>query len=381
MKRLLLINSVCGIGSTGRICADIAREYEAKGYEVRIAYGRSNEIGKGAEKYAVRIGTKADVYAHVAYTRLFDKHGLASKRATKNFLKWADGYNPDVLWLHNIHGYYINYEMLFDWIKKRQKKQSESGDSVMDVKWTLHDCWAFTGHCSHFTFIGCKKWMSECRDCPQKKEYPAGIFKDGSKFNYQKKKQAFTGVMKLEIFVPSEWLKTRVNKSFLNHYSIIVQHNSINYSVFKPVVSDFREQNGLKDKIIVLGVASVWNTRKGLDDLMRLSELLDEKYQLVIVGLTDKQIRNLPKNIIGLPRTHSPEKLAELYSVADIFVNPSVEETFGMTTMEAQACGTYTIVYKGTACEEISVGDKGCSVYPGAEKLKEAIENLFQYAW
>ena len=379
-KRLLLINSVCGIGSTGRICADIAKQYEQDGYEVKIAYGRSDEIGKGSEKYAVRIGSKADVYVHVVYTRLFDKHGLASKRATKNFLKWADEYNPDILWLHNIHGYYINYEMLFEWIKRHQKEQAESGKSVMEVKWTLHDCWAFTGHCSHFTFVGCEKWKTGCSNCPQKKEYPASVFVDGSKCNYQRKKQAFMGLKNLEIYVPSQWLKARVDDSFLNQYSVIVQHNSINHSVFKPVESDFRNRKGLKDKKIVLGVASVWNTRKGLDDLKRLSGLLDENYKLIIVGLTEKQIRELPKNILGLPRTHSPEKLAEIYSAADIFVNPSVEETFGMTTMEAQACGTYTIVYKGTACEEISVGDKGCSVYPGAENLKEAIDNLFQYA-
>ena len=377
-KRLLLINSVCGIGSTGRICADIAREYEQDGYEVKIAYGRSDVLGEGTEKYAVRIGSKVDVYAHVAYTRLFDKHGLASKRATKNFLMWADRYNPDILWLHNIHGYYINYEILFEWIKRRQKELAESGKPAMEVKWTLHDCWAFTGHCAYFSYVGCDKWKCGCGDCPQKCEYPQSIIEDYSSVNYLRKKGAFQGVNNLEILVPSEWMKKLAEDSFLGQYHVTVLNNSIDNSIFKYTESNFREKYNLENKIVVLGVAYVWDKRKGLNTFIELSKMLNDDFAIVLVGLNQKQIAKLPKGIIGLPRTEKVEKLVEIYSSADVFVNPSYEETFGMTTMEAQACGTYTIVYKGTACEEVSVGEKGCSVLPGADNLRVTIHSIFK---
>lgn len=145
--KVLFINSVCGIGSTGRICTDLAQQLEAEGNEVKIAYGRKGTVPEQFQKYAVRIGTDFDCKMHAIQTRLFDTHGFGSKRATKEFLKWAEEYKPDLLWLHNLHGYYINVEMLFDWIKKHPE---------MQVKWTLHDCWAFTGHCSHFTMVKCR---------------------------------------------------------------------------------------------------------------------------------------------------------------------------------------------------------------------------------
>lgn len=356
-KRLLLINSVCGIGSTGRICADIAREYERDGYEVKIAYGRSDVIGEGTEKYAVRIGNKIDVYAHVAYTRLFDKHGLASKSATKKFLEWADEYDPDILWLHNIHGYYINYELLFGWIKTRQKKQSESGKPVMEVKWTLHDCWAFTGHCSHFTYVGCDKWKTGCKDCPQKLEYPSSLISDNSENNFVCKKKAFTGVKKLTLITPSHWLKNLVKNSFLNEYLVEVVYNTVDANVFKPTQSDFRQKNGIDDDlVIILGVSSVWNKRKGLDDFWELDRRLDKgKYRIILVGVSDKQANNLRKNtnILPLPRITNQVELAEIYSASDIYLNLSKEESFGLTTMEALYCGVKVIVYKDTACEEV----------------------------
>lgn len=365
-KRLLLINSVCGIGSTGRICADIARKYDQDGYEVKIAYGRSNVLGEGTEKYAVRIGSKADVYAHVAYTRLFDKHGLASKRATKKFLKWASVYDPDILWLHNIHGYYINYEMLFDWIKRRQKEQSESGKQVMKVKWTLHDCWAFTGHCSHFTYVGCDKWKTKCKNCPQKNEYPTSFLIDNSEDNYGGKRKAFDGVKNLTIITPSKWLENLVKGSFLCKYPTEVEYNTVDKTVFKPTQSNFRQEHGIRDdQKMILGVSSVWNDKKGFNDFIEVSKRLDaDKYKVVLVGLNSKQLKELKKsksNILGLPRTVNTKTLAEIYSASDIFVNPSYEETFGLTTAEAQACGAFTIVYKGTACEEIMDKNNGAA--------------------
>ena len=256
MKRLLLINSVIGFGSTGRIVLDIAKEYEADGYEAKIAYGRnmkvSSHLEKDVKKYGVRIGGDVDVYAHVLYTRLTDKHGLGSKAATKKFLKWAEEYNPDVLWMHNIHGYYINYELLFDWLKSRPD---------MQVKWTLHDCWAFTGHCTHFTVAKCEQWKTGCEHCMQKGRYPASLLADNCKSNYARKRAAFTGVEHMTLITPSKWLADLVKQSFLKDYPVEVRYNTIDTTVFKPTPSDFRERYGLTDKKIVLGVASVWDDR------------------------------------------------------------------------------------------------------------------------
>ncbi len=286
--KLLLVNSVLGFGSTGRIVLDIAKEYEQNGYEVKIAYGQARKVSKDLEsdidKYGVRIGTNVDVYYHVLYTRLTDKHGLASKHSTKQFLKWADTYNPDILWLHNIHDYYINYELLFKWIKSRPQ---------MQVKWTLHDCWAFTGHCSHFSYVKCDRWLTGCRDCPQLDQYPKAI-KDNSPDSYNRKKRAFTGVRNLTIITPSNWLKDIVHQSFLPEYPVEVKHNTINKTVFKPTSSTFKQDHNIQDKKMVLGVASIWNERKGLNDFIEFSQKLDpDEYQIVLVGLNDDQLKDL----------------------------------------------------------------------------------------
>ena len=365
MKRLLLINSVCGIGSTGRICADIAREYEAEGYEVRIAYGRKGTVGEGAEKYAVRIGSDLDVRLHGLYTRITDKHGLGSVRATKKFLKWADEYDPDVLWLHNIHGYYINYELLFDWIKSRPQ---------MEVKWTLHDCWAFTGHCSHFTYVKCDKWKTGCKNCPQKKEYPASACLDNSENNYLRKKQAFCGVNNLTLITPSHWLEGLVKQSFLKEYAVEVIYNTIDKTVFKPTPSDFRQKHGIRDdQVMILGVSSIWNVRKGFHDFLMLSKQLFEKngdkYRVVLVGLTEEQQRTLPKDIIGLTKTDSKEELAEIYTAADIFVNTTYEDTFPTVNLEAEACETRIVTYDTGGCRE-TITREDSTVIPTSDMEK-----------
>lgn len=340
-----MINSVCGIGSTGRICTDLAQQLEAQGHEVKIAYGRSDTVPDKAKKYAVRIGSSLGVKVHVVQTRILDVHGLGSKGDTKRFLQWADEYNPDLLWLHNIHGYYINYELLFAWIKRRPN---------MQVKWTLHDCWAFTGHCSYFTMVKCDQWLTHCSYCQQTRRYPASYGRDNCKANFDRKHAAFTGVKNMTLITPSQWLADLTRQSFLKEYPVEVHYNTIDTNVFKPTPSDFRERYGLQDKFIVLGVASVWDERKGLKDFYKLAQMLDDRYAIVLVGLSKKQMKELPRNIRGIQRTNSPQELAAIYTAADVFVNPSVEETFGMTPIEAKACGTPSIVYKDTACEEVA---------------------------
>lgn len=335
--KYLFINSVCGIGSTGRICTDLAQELEARGNEVKIAYGRDDYVPNQYRKYAVKIGTDIDRKMHALRTRLLDEHGFGSKRATENFLVWVEKYKPDVLWLHNIHGYYINVEMLFGWIKRHPEIQ---------VKWTLHDCWAFTGHCSYFTMVKCEQWKDHCLYCPQLRRYPKCYLKGNVSRNFDRKKMAFTGVNKMTLIVPSKWLADLVKQSFLREYPTEVHYNTIDKNVFKPTPSDFRGKYGLQDKFVVLGVASVWDERKGLDDFIKLSEMLDEqKYSIVVVGLSKEQLSAQKKSIIGIGRTESAKELAGIYTAADVFVNPTYEDNYPTVNLEAKACGTSVITY------------------------------------
>ncbi len=352
-----MINSVCGQGSTGKICVQLAGEYEQNGYEVRIAYGRFGKPSPGTEKYAVRIGSMFDVYVHVIYSRFFDRHGLASKMPTKRFLKWADEYDPDILWLHNIHDYYVNYELLFDWIKNRQRFQKEHGQRVMEVRWTLHDCWAFTGHCTHFSFMHCDKWKTGCGECPQIREYPASVLADNSDDNYRRKRNAFSGVADLTLITPSNWLRELVKKSFLADYPTEVRYNTVDNEVFKPISSGFRVANRIRDdQFMLLGVSGIWSKKKGLYDFKKLSELLnlenDDRYCLVLVGLSLEQINNMPKGILCIPKTESARELAEIYSAADAFVNLTYEDTFPTVNLEAESCGTRVITYDTGGCRE-----------------------------
>ena len=362
--RVLLINSVCGIRSTGRICTNMAKQFEKDGHEVKIAYGRVDEVPEQFQKYAVRIGSDFGLKMHALRTRILDEHGFGSKRATKRFLEWAEEYNPDLVWLHNIHGYYINIEMLFEWIKQRPS---------MQVKWTLHDCWAFTGHCSHFSVVQCEQWKTQCNYCVQKDRYPVSKIKDNCYYNFKRKKAAFTGVKNMILITPSKWLANLVKQSFLKEYPVKIEYNTIDLSVFKPTESEFRKKYHLEDKKIILGVASTWDDRKGLDDFIELRKLLDDRYVIVLVGLSEKQIEMLPEMIIGIKRTNNTVELAEIYTAADVFVNPSREETFGLTTVEAIACGTPAIVYKDTACEEIVETYGGKAVVADVHNVAEEI--------
>lgn len=363
--KVLIINEVFGTTSVGKICSQLAEEYEKEGHEVKVAYGRWGKVPEKYKRFGIRIGTDFEVRMSAVQTRLLDNHGLTSKRATQKFIKWAEEYKPDLLWLHNLHGYYINYEILFQWIKKHPE---------LEVKWTLHDCWSFTGHCVHFTVANCYKWKEQCSNCCQKKSYPASYFMDSSKANYKRKMNAFTGVKNMTIITPSKWLADLVSQSYLNEYKIMVVNNTIDTDVFKPTVSDFKKRFGIEDKIMVLAVSNTWNVpSKGLGDIYELANMLDERYAIVIVGLSDKLIKKMPHNVIGIKKTDSQEQLATIYTAADVFVNPSREETYGMTTAEAISCGTEAIVYKETACEEIVNAKGGVAIPQGARYLYQAI--------
>lgn len=341
--KVLLINSVCGIGSTGRICTDIAQHLEAEGNEVKIAYGRNDIVPEKFQKYAVRIGTDRDCTFHAIKTRLVDSHGFESKHATEKFLKWAEEYKPELLWLHNLHGYYINVELLFQWIKRHPD---------MRVKWTLHDCWAFTGHCSHFTMAKCEQWKNGCLHCSELHQYPACFGIGSVSKNFERKRRAFTNVNNMILITPSKWLADLTRQSFLKEYPVEVCYNTIDTNIFKRTNSDFRERYNLQNKVVLLGVANVWEERKGLTDFYELRKKLDKSYEIILVGLSEKQIAKLPKGVLGIRRTNSPHELAEIYTAADVFVNLTYEDNYPTVNLEAEACETPVITYDTGGCKE-----------------------------
>lgn len=334
MKKLLQINSVINSGSTGRIAEEIGLTAIAAGWKSYIAYGRND---RPSSSKLIKIGTDKDIKLHGLQTRLFDRHGLGSKGATTDFIRQVEDIKPDIVHLHNIHGYYINMEVLFHYLKKVN----------IPVVWTFHDCWPITGHCSYFTFVGCEKWKKKCYDCPQKTSYPASWLVDRSEKNFHLKKELFTSLPNLTLVPVSNWLSGILKDSYLQGFPIKLIHNGINTDVFKPSTSRaFRSKHDLENKFILLGVASVWSPRKGLKDFFELSKHLNSEYQIVLVGLSREQIEQLPDNILGIERTESVEELAELYASCDVYVNPTYEDNFPTTNLESLACGTPVITYK-----------------------------------
>lgn len=332
--KVLMINSVCGIGSTGRICTDIAQELEKQGHEVKIAYGRDAYVPEQFRKYAVRIGSDFDVRMHGVKARLRDASGFGSKKATIKFISWVKEYNPDIIHLHNIHGYFINVEILFDYLKKCEKR----------IIWTLHDCWSFTGHCSHYVYEGCEKWKKQCQNCSHINEYPKS-FIDNSFRNFIRKKNIFSDVSNMIIVTPSEWLKYQVKQSFLKEYEIKIIRNGIDLNIFYERVTNLKERYNLNGRKIILGVSSVWNKKKGLDYFCELSSLIDDEYKIVLVGIDEKQRRSIPNNILCIEKTNNINELAEWYSCADVFVNPTLEDTYPTTNLESIACGTPVVTF------------------------------------
>ena len=362
--KVFQINSTCGYGSTGRIAVDILKEIEANGDECIIAYGR-NSAPQDVASY--KIGSEIDVKLHGILSRITDRQGFYGSSATKKLIEKIKEYNPDIIHLHNIHGYYLNVKVLFDFLAKYNKP----------IVWTLHDCWLFTGHCAYFSFNGCEKWKSECFNCPLKKDYPTSLVLDNSKKNFKEKKELFTRPENITLVTPSEWLKELTKESFMGKYPVKVINNGIDITKFKPTKSDFRDKNNLQDKFIILGVASVWDERKGLKDFLKLQEMLDENQQIVLVGLNDTQIAELPEGIIGIKRTNSIEELAEIYSSADVFVNTTYEDNYPTTNLEAISCGTPVITYKTGGSPE-SVDDGNGFVVPQGDinAIVESLKNI-----
>jgi glycosyltransferase involved in cell wall biosynthesis len=361
--RILQINAVANSGSTGRIAEEIGNVLLEQGHESYIAYGRNQATSSSK---LIKIGTKRDVYLHGAYTLLTDKHAFASKKATKELLKEIDAIKPDLIALHNLHGYYINIEILFKYIKAKN----------IPIVWTLFDCWAFTGHCTYFDDIDCRKWETHCHKCPKYDKYPKSLV-DNSFLNFKNKKELFTSVDNMQIITHSKWLSGLVKKSFLSNYKTHVTPSAINLDLFKPMESDLKTKFNIDDKKVILGCASVWSERKGLNDFLKLNKLIDTNYQIVLIGLSKKQLNQLPKGIIGLNRTESIKELAEWYSVASVFVNPTTQDNFPTTNIEALACGTPVITYNTGGSPEAIDTETGEVVDKGnIDGILKAIKSL-----
>lgn len=342
---------------------NIHKELLKEGYESYVVWGRGRQPENDNEIY---MNDKLGVYFHALYSRLTGKTGFASKRATKKLLKKLDIIKPDIVHLHNVHGYYINIELLFNYLKENNIK----------VIWTLHDCWSFTGQCAFFDFAKCNKWKMQCKNCPQLNQYPKS-FVDNSKWNYQKKKELFTN-LNLTIVTPSKWLANLVKESYLKDYPVEVINNGIDLNIFKPTPSNFREKYNLKDKKIILGVANVWDRRKGLNDFIELSKVLDDNYHIVLVGLNKKQLKNLPKNIIGIERTESQKELVEIYTAADVFFNPTYEDNYPTVNLEALACETPVITYDtGGSTETIEENGKIITKEKLLKNYREVFSNNY----
>ncbi len=326
--KIAQINTVCGNGSVGRITVDIYHALKAKGHEGKIYYGRRTAPNTAETE---KFGSDTDMGFHVLSTFFTGKHGFSSKGQTRTLIEKLKAYDPDLIHLHNIHGFYLDVEELFAYLKACGKP----------VVWTLHDCWSFTGHCAYFDFVQCDKWKKGCEHCPQyRSTYPYALFKDGSKGNYARKKAAFQGVKGLTIVTPSKWLGELVKESYLKEYPVKVIPNGIDLEKFVP------QSHEKRDKHLILGVANVWDRRKGLDYLKELSIILDpSKYEVAAVGISKKQMKELPKGMIGIEHTRNVEGLMELYSAASVYVNPTLEDNFPTTNLEALACGTPVVTF------------------------------------
>lgn len=352
MLKIVLVNTVCGQGSVGRITADLyetARRHDA---QAAVAYGRGN-AAEGIVSY--KIGNRADFYRHVCRNFFLGESGFGSAASTRRFLRYLEEVKPDILHLHNLHGFYLQTELLFAFIKEKH----------IPVVWTFHDCWPFTGHCAYYEKNGCLLWQEGCMRCRyHRSAYPYALFRDNAKTAFQRKKEAFTGVENLVIVTPSRWLAGEVKKSFLKEYPVEVIPNGIDLSVFAP------KERQKEPVHTVLGVANIWEERKGLSFFVRLAETLPEHYRIRLIGLSAGQQRALkkrfgPERLMAQQRTESLAELAEAYRQADVFVNPTLEDNFPTANLEALACGTPVVTFEtGGSPETIGVtkGQSDCGI-------------------
>ncbi|MBR2488999.1 MAG: glycosyltransferase [Clostridia bacterium] len=352
--KVVQINANCGSGSTGKIVLSVSKLLDAKGTGNYILYSNGQSDYANGIKYTSFFAVKMEAL----FSRILGHYGFDAKSATKRLISHLEKIKPDIIHIHNIHSHDCNLKMLFDYIKAKNIK----------VYWTFHDCWAFTGYCPYFDIVNCNKWQTECYKCEQYRKY--SWFFDRSKHNFQQKKKVIDG-LDLTVITPSEWMANLAKKSFFKEYPVKVINNGIDLSVFKPFDSNFRKKHNCEDKFLILGVAFGWEERKGLSAFLELAKRLDDRFKIVLVGTNDAVDKVLPENIISINKTQNQKELAEIYSAADLFVNPTMEENYPTVNMEALACGTPVLTFNTGGCSEML--DESCgSVVP-----KGDMESLF----
>lgn len=369
--KVLQINTVAQTGSISRIMEGIAECCLQNGHEVYIAYGRGKE-GKKAVYH--KFTNNINVASHVMQNFFLGESGFGSYKDTEKFLDWINQIKPDVIHLHNLHGFYINVELLFEYIKKEN----------IPVVWTFHDCWPFTGHCAYYDQIDCDKWKTHCEACKiHRSAYPYALFKDNSYEAYERKKKAFNDVDDLNIVTPSFWLAEQVKESFLKTYPVKVIPNGIDAGIFMPLNDNsLKKKYGITDdKIVVLGVANHWESRKGLRYFLQLAEDLSDKFIIVLVGLTKYQQNSINKKyagkIVSMLRTNNVEELVEIYNCADIFVNPTMEDNFPTTNLEALSCGVPVFTFKTGGSAECINSKCGMAIEKG--NYKQLLQNIINF--
>ncbi|MBE6732991.1 MAG: glycosyltransferase [Ruminococcaceae bacterium] len=347
--KILFVN-IGNAGSTGKIIQGISAAAESKGFEVLCAYP-DNKVNPPMREHDYIIESVTQKLITRELTYITGLEGGLSFVPTIRLIKKIKEFKPDIIHLHNLHGWYLNLNMLFKFISENDIK----------IIWTFHDCWPFTGHCTHFQKTNCKKWITGCHSCEQHLDTPKSYL-DNSKRMYKLKKKLFLSPKNLTIVTPSNWLANLVRQSFFKDVDIRVIHNGIDRSIFKPTESNFRQRYSLENKKIILGVSSVWGEKKGLDIFIRLANDLDDNYKIVLVGTDDRVDSILPKNIISIHRTNNQIELAEIYSAADVFVNPTREDTFPTVNIEALSCGCPVITFDVCGCTEIPDNTSGIVV-------------------
>lgn len=336
--RVLQINSVYGYGSTGKIVASIHQKLLNESVESFVIYSR--KMPKNVNmKNVYRIYSPLGVAVHAGLALVFDKHGLYSSYSTNKIITKIKEINPDIVHIHVLHGFYCNYQKLFEYLKSNQIK----------VIYTLHDCWAFTGFCSHYDFNNCDSWKIGCNRCKFRNVYPYRIFSNSN--NNFKSKQLSYNNMDMIIVSPSKWLDNQINESILKNKKHVVINNNINLSDFYYEPSNYRKRFELIGKKIILAVASSWTIQKGINEIIKLSKKVKKNCQVVILGVTKNQMSKIPKNILVFPRLEK-EELRKWYSVADVFVNCTLQENYPTVNLEATACGLPIITYDTGGCKE-----------------------------
>lgn len=363
MKTILEINTT-NYASTGNIALNIAKEARNSGFKVYTACKNAKESLKYQYEDQIYIGNRYDRLISQELAYITGLRGYFNILGTRSFLKKVDEIKPDLIHLHVLHDTFINLNMLFKYINKHN----------IPVVWTFHDCWNLTGQCPAFEMIGCNKWKTGCHNCPQIHVEPKSLFLDTTRHIWNKQRKLFTSPKNMTIVSPSLWLKEQIDNSFFNKCKTVVINNGINLDIFKPQDSDFRTKYNLENKKLILGVANIWEARKGLDTFMWLNDKLPEDYAIILVGTNDEIDKVLPKNIISIHRTYNQQELIDIYSAVDVFVNPTREDNFPTVNIEAIACGTPVITFNTGGSPEII--DETCGITVEKNNNEELLKSI-----